>query len=204
MRVLDVATLAQWVEAAPVNDSAQVGPDVVIDTRKVTPGALFIALPGTRVDGHDFTQAAQDTGAAAVLVTRRTDAQLPHLVVDDGQAGLSRLARHVVATERERGMRTIALTGSSGKTSTKDMLAQILETFGPTVAPVGSFNNEIGVPLTACRSNENTSFLVSEMGTRGLGHISWLTSIVTPDVAMVLNVGNAHLGEFGPVSYTHL
>ena len=77
MRVLDVATLAQWVEAAPVNDSAQVGPDVVIDTRKVTPGALFIALPGTRVDGHDFTQAAQDTGAAAVLVTRRTDAQLP-------------------------------------------------------------------------------------------------------------------------------
>ena len=197
MRVLDVATLAQWVEAAPINDSAQVGPDVVIDTRKVTPGALFIALPGTRVDGHDFTQAAQDTGAAAVLVTRRTDAQLPHLVVDDGQAGLSRLARHVVATERERGMRTIALTGSSGKTSTKDMLAQILETFGPTVAPVGSFNNEIGVPLTACRSNENTSFLVSEMGTRGLGHISWLTSIVTPDVAMVLNVGNAHLGEFG-------
>ena len=147
MRVLDVATLAQWVEAAPVNDSAQVGPDVVIDTRKVTPGALFIALPGTRVDGHDFTQAAQDTGAAAVLVTRRTDAQLPHLVVDDGQAGLSRLARHVVATERERGMRTIALTGYSGKTSTKD--------------------------------------------------ISWLTSIVTPDVAMVLNVGNAHLGEFG-------
>ena len=70
MRVLDVATLAQWVEAAPVNDSAQVGPDVVIDTRKVTPGALFIALPGTRVDGHDFTQAAQDTGAAAVLVLR--------------------------------------------------------------------------------------------------------------------------------------
>src|SRR5260363_373117 len=101
MRVLDVATLAQWVEAAPVNDSAQVGPDVVIDTRKVTPGALFIALPGTRVDGHDFTQAAQDMGAAAVLVTRRTDAQLPHLVVDDGQAGLSRLARHVVARSEE-------------------------------------------------------------------------------------------------------
>ena len=94
-------------------------------------------------------------------------------------------------------MRTIALTGSSGKTSTKDMLAQILETFGPTVAPVGSFNNEIGVPLTACRSREDTAFLVSEMGARGLGHIAWLTSIVTPDVAMVLNVGTAHLGEFG-------
>ena len=197
MRVLDIATLVQWVEATPVNDSAQVGPDIVIDTRKVTPGALFIALPGTRVDGHDFTQAAQDAGAAAVLTTRNTEAQLPHLIVDDGQAGLSRLARHVVATERERGMRTIALTGSSGKTSTKDMLAQILEIFGPVVAPVGSFNNEIGVPLTACRSREDTAFLVSEMGARGLGHIAWLTSIVTPDVAMVLNVGTAHLGEFG-------
>lgn len=197
MRVLDIATLAQWVEAAPVDDSAQVGPDVVIDTRKVTPGALYIALPGARVDGHDFTQAAQDAGAAAVLTTRSTDAQVPHLIVDDGRAGLSRLARHVVATERERGMLTIALTGSSGKTSTKDMLAQILESFGPTVAPVGSFNNEIGAPLTACRSNEDTSFLVSEMGARGLGHISWLTSIVPPDVAMVLNVGIAHLGEFG-------
>ena len=197
MRVLDIATLAQWVEATPVNDSAQVGPDIVIDTRKVTPGALFIALPGTRVDGHDFTQAAQDAGAVAVLATRNTEAQLPHLIVDDGQAGLSRLARHVVATERERGMRTIALTGSSGKTSTKDMLAQILEIFGPVVATVGSFNNEIGVPLTACRSREDTAFLVSEMGARGLGHIAWLTSIVTPDVAMVLNVGTAHLGEFG-------
>jgi len=197
MRVLAIATLAQWVEATPVNASPQVGPDIVIDTRKVTPGALFIALPGTRVDGHDFTQAAQGAGAAAVLTTRNTEEQLPHLIVDDGQAGLSRLARHVVATERERGMRTIALTGSSGKTSTKDMLAQLLEIFGPVVATVGSFNNEIGVPLTACRSREDTAFLVSEMGARGLGHIAWLTSIVTPDVAMVLNVGTAHLGEFG-------
>ncbi|MSS45832.1 UDP-N-acetylmuramoyl-tripeptide--D-alanyl-D-alanine ligase [Cutibacterium sp. WCA-380-WT-3A] len=197
MRVLDIATLAQWVEAAPVNDSVQVGPDVVIDTRQATPGALFVALPGARVDGHDFTQAAQAAGAVAVIATRSTGAQIPHLIVDDGQAGLSRLARHVVATERDRGMRTIALTGSSGKTSTKDMLAQILEAFGPTVAPVGSFNNEIGVPLTACRIDENTSYLVSEMGARGRGHIAWLTSIVAPDVAMVLNVGTAHLGEFG-------
>lgn len=197
MRVVDIATLSPWVGAEPVDGSAQVGPDVVIDTREVTPGALFVALPGARADGHDFTKAAQEAGAAAVMGTRATDAQLPHLIVDDGQAGLSRLARHVVDTERCRGLRTIALTGSSGKTSTKDMLAQVLEAFGPTVAPVGSFNNEIGVPLTACRVNEETAFLVSEMGARGLGHISWLTSIVTPDVAMVLNIGTAHLGEFG-------
>lgn len=197
MRVVDIATLSPWVGAEPVDGSAQVGPDVVIDTREVTPGALFVALPGARADGHDFTKAAQEAGAAAVMGTRATDAQLPHLIVDDGQAGLSRLARHVVGTERCRGLRTIVLTGSSGKTSTKDMLAQVLEAFGPTVAPVGSFNNEIGVPLTACRVNEETAFLVSEMGARGLGHISWLTSIVTPDVAMVLNIGTAHLGEFG-------
>ena len=150
MRVVDIATLSPWVGAEPVDGSAQVGPDVVIDTREVTPGALFVALPGARADGHDFTEAAQEAGAAAVMGTRATDAQLPHLIVDDGQAGLSRLARHVVGTERCRGLRTIALTGSSGKTSTKDMLAQVLEAFGPTVAPVGSFNNEIGVPLTAC------------------------------------------------------
>ncbi|MGK2309447.1 UDP-N-acetylmuramoyl-tripeptide--D-alanyl-D-alanine ligase [Cutibacterium sp. V970] len=197
MRAIDIVTLSHWVGAEPVDGSAQVGPDVVIDTRKVTPGALFIALPGARVDGHDFTNAAREAGAAAVLGTRTTDAQLPHLIVDDGQAGLSRLARRVVDAERRRGLRTIALTGSSGKTSTKDMLAQILEAFGPTVAPVGSFNNEIGVPLTACRVDETTAFLVSEMGARGLGHISWLTSIVIPDVAMVLNIGTAHLGEFG-------
>ncbi|MDO4411637.1 UDP-N-acetylmuramoyl-tripeptide--D-alanyl-D-alanine ligase [Cutibacterium sp.] len=197
MRAIDIATLSRWVEAEPVDGSVQVGPDVVIDTRKVTPGSLFIALPGTRVDGHDFTKAAQEAGAVAVMGTRTTDAQLPHLIVDDGQAGLSRLACHVVGLERDRGMRTIALTGSSGKTSTKDMLAQVLEAFGPTVAPVGSFNNEIGVPLTACRVDETTAYLVSEMGARGLGHISWLTSIVTPDVAMVLNIGTAHLGEFG-------
>ncbi|WCC80574.1 UDP-N-acetylmuramoyl-tripeptide--D-alanyl-D-alanine ligase [Cutibacterium equinum] len=197
MRTVDIATLSRIVEAEPVDGCAQVGPDVVIDTRKVTPGALFVALPGSKADGHDFSTDAQDAGAAAVLGTRTTDAQLPHLVVDDGQAGLSRLARHVVDTERARGMRTIALTGSSGKTSTKDMLAQVLEVCGPTVAPVGSFNNEIGVPLTACRVDEKTAFLVSEMGSRGRGHIAWLTSIVAPDVAMVLNVGTAHLGEFG-------
>lgn len=199
MRTVTLETLARWAggRVLPADDGRQVGPDVVIDTRRVSPGALFVALPGTRVDGHDFTPAAAEGGAAAVMTRRTTGADLPHVVVDDTQKGLSRLARAVVATERGRGLRTVALTGSSGKTSTKDLLGQVLETFGPTVAPVGSFNNEIGVPLTACRIDERTSFLVSEMGARGIGHIAWLTSIVPPDVAMVLNVGTAHLGEFG-------
>jgi UDP-N-acetylmuramoyl-tripeptide--D-alanyl-D-alanine ligase len=94
---------------------------------------------------------------------------------------------------------TVALTGSSGKTSTKDLIAQVLEAAGPTVAPVGSFNNEIGVPHTACRVDARTRYLVSEMGARGRGHLTWLCGIVPPDIAAVLNVGSAHLGEFGSV-----
>lgn len=186
--------------------SGEVGPRVVIDARRAEPGSLFVALPGERVDGHDFTGQAEANGAAAVLVTRPTAAKLPHVVVTDGAGdpagddslvGLTRLAADVVATERSRGMVAAALTGSSGKTSTKDMLAQVLEASGPTVAPVGSFNNEIGVPLTACGCDETTRYLVSEMGARGAGHIDRLTRTVPPDVAMVLNIGTAHLGEFG-------
>lgn len=201
MRILTTAELAGAIGArlSGPGDVA-VGPQVAIDTRKAGRGSLFVALPGERVDGHDFTGAAARAGAVAVLAARQTDAELPHLIVADSQQGLTDLARHLVATERSRAgkaMRTIALTGSSGKTSTKDILAQLLETAGSTVSPIGSFNNEIGVPLTACGIDEHTDFLISEMGARGRGHISWLTSIVPPDVAMVLNVGTAHLGEFG-------
>lgn len=193
MEDLATATGAR-LEGSP---EAVAGPHVVIDTRKADPGSLFVALPGERVDGHDFAAAAERAGAAAVLGTRMTECGLPHLIVADSRQGLTDLARHVVAVERARGMRAVALTGSSGKTSTKDILAQILETAGPTVSPIGSFNNEIGVPLTACGIDADTAFLISEMGARGKGHISWLTAIVPPDIAMVLNVGTAHLGEFG-------
>ena len=116
--------------------------------------------------------------------------------------GLSWLARGLVREERARGMVSFGVTGSSGKTSTKDLLAQVLEARGTTVAPVGSQNNEIGVPLTACRIDGSTQFLVSEMGSRGAGHIEWLTSLVGLDVGMVLNVGRAHVGEFGGIERT--
>ncbi|HSN43912.1 MAG TPA: UDP-N-acetylmuramoyl-tripeptide--D-alanyl-D-alanine ligase [Propionibacteriaceae bacterium] len=172
-----------------------IGPDVVIDTRAATPGCLFVALPGEHVDGHDFTQQAADAHAGAVLGSRETTAPLPHVVVDDPVAGLSALARHVVASAEQ--LTVLAITGSSGKTSTKDLLAQVLESDAPTVSPVGSFNNEIGVPLTACKVDATTRYLVSEMGARGLGHIAWLCSIAAPDISMVINVGTAHMGEFG-------
>ena len=174
-----------------------VGPDVVIDARQAREGSIFVAIPGERVDGHDFTAQAAANGASAAIVTRVTDAPLAHVLVEDSIAGLSDLARHVVAAEQARGMLAVAVTGSSGKTSTKDLLAQVLEDEGATVSPKGSFNNEIGVPLTACGVDRSTQFLVSEMGARDKGHVAWLCSIVRPDVAMVLNVGTAHLGEFG-------
>ncbi len=195
MRELSTADLAAVTSGTLVGPIVTVGPDVVIDTRLASPGCLFVALPGERVDGHDFTGAAAEAGAAAVLASRTTDAPLPHVIVDDPVAGLSALAHHVVTTADD--LTVFAITGSSGKTSTKDLLAQVLESDAPTVSPVGSFNNEIGVPLTACKVGPQTRYLVSEMGARGIGHVAWLCSIVPPEISLVLNVGTAHIGEFG-------
>lgn len=203
-KLSELVELMQPAEAELFGDDATVGKDVVLDNRHATEGSLFVGIPGAHVDGHDFARRAVESGAAAVLGTHVTKADVPHLLVPDSVAGLSALARGLVARERGRGMVSLAVTGSSGKTSTKDLLAQILESVGPTVAPVGSYNNEIGVPMTACRIDEDTRFLVSEMGARGIGHITWLTSLVPPDVAAVLNIGRAHVGEFGDMATTAL
>jgi UDP-N-acetylmuramoyl-tripeptide--D-alanyl-D-alanine ligase len=178
---------------------ALIGPDVVIDSRLATPGSLFVALPGEHVDGHDYVATAAAAGAAAAIVGRATGAPLAEIVVDDPLTALADLARVQVAAAREHGLLVAAITGSAGKTSTKDLLAQVLEAAGETVAPRGSFNNEIGTPLTALKVRNETRFLVSEMGARGPGHIRSLTGIVPPDVGVVCNVGTAHLGEFGSV-----
>jgi UDP-N-acetylmuramoyl-tripeptide--D-alanyl-D-alanine ligase len=164
-----------------------------VDSRAPEPGGLFVAVAGERADGHDFAADAVGAGAAAVLAARPVDA--PAVLVDDPVAALGRLATHVLAALP--GLRVVGITGSQGKTGTKDLLAQLLETAGPTIAPVGSYNNELGVPLTALRADERTQSLVLEMGARGVGHIRYLTDLVHPGVAVVLNVGVAHLGEFG-------
>ena len=163
-----------------------------VDSRSVVPGGLFVAVPGERVDGHDFAASAHAGGAAAVLGTRGTG--LPSVLVDDPVAALGRLARHVLDTVRPT---VLALTGSQGKTGTKDYLAAVLAAAGPTVATAGNHNNELGVPLTALRVTAGTRFVVVEMGARGIGHIGYLCEIAPPTVAAVLNVGTAHLGEFG-------
>ena len=199
MRERTIRQVAALAGARGPDSAAMAGPDVVVDSRLATPGSVFVALPGERVDGHDFIAAAAAAGAVAALCTRPTDAPLAHLVVPDALQGLTDLARGVVAEARADGLRTVAVTGSSGKTSTKDLLGQVLAAHAPTISPKGSFNNEIGVPLTALRVGADTRYLVSEMGARGGGHIAWLCRIVPPDVGMVLNVGHAHLGEFGSV-----
>ena len=200
-----LSELVELMQPAPVEvlgDDVVVGPDVVTDNRQVTPGAVFVAIPGERVDGHKFAPAAVEAGASAVVGMYETDADIPHLLGEDSVQTMSWMARGVIAEARNRGLISFGVTGSSGKTSTKDLIAQVLERDGNTVAPEGSQNNEIGVPLTALRVDDETKYLVSEMGARGIGHISWLTSLVPLDVAVVLNVGQAHVGEFGGIETT--
>ncbi|MEX0426491.1 UDP-N-acetylmuramoyl-tripeptide--D-alanyl-D-alanine ligase [Nocardioides sp. DS6] len=169
---------------------------VVKDSREAGAGSLFAAFVGEHSDGHEHAPQAASLGAVAALGSRPT--VLPTVVVDEPQAALQRLATYVVDVVRDRGDLTVlALTGSQGKTSTKDLLASILAGVAPTVATFGSYNNELGVPLTVLGIDVATRFLVLEMGARGRGHITELTTIAPPDVAIVLNVGSAHLGEFG-------
>ncbi|MEV6653910.1 UDP-N-acetylmuramoyl-tripeptide--D-alanyl-D-alanine ligase [Streptomyces sp. NPDC051219] len=162
------------------------------DSREVGPGGMFVAVNGARVDGHDFVDQAVATGASCVLATRPVG--VPAVVVPDVTTALGSLAQHVLT---RTGAQIIALTGSAGKTSTKDLLAQVLSRHGETVATPGSFNTEIGLPLTVMRADESTRYLVLEMGARHQGDIAYLASLTPPQIGVVLNVGSAHVGEFG-------
>src|SRR6478735_6685154 len=197
--------------------SAEVTGTVEFDSRKVAGGGLFLALPGARVDGHDHAAAAIEAGAVAVLAARPVG--VPAVVVTptpgagpskamalehdtDGSgaavlAALAKLARASVDDLAAKGLTVVGVTGSAGKTSTKDLLAAVLRPLGPVVAPPGSFNNELGHPWTALRADADTGFLVLEMSARGRGHIASLANIAPPKIGVVLNVGTAHLGEFG-------
>jgi len=167
---------------------------VVTDSREAAAGSLYIARVGETMDGHDFVAAARAQGAVAALTTRPV-ADLPCVVVADIQAAFVSLASALVA--RHAHVVVVGVTGSSGKTTTKDMLLSVLQRHGETVANVSSLNSEIGVPLTVCRLTPTTAYLVLEMGARGIGHIGYLTRIAPPQIGVVLNVGTAHLGEFG-------
>ncbi|MGD0686477.1 MAG: UDP-N-acetylmuramoyl-tripeptide--D-alanyl-D-alanine ligase [Streptosporangiaceae bacterium] len=175
--------------------AAMVTGPVIIDSRQAVPGSLFAALPGARADGHDFAAAAIAAGSVAVLATRPVG--VPALIVADVPEALARLARAVL--DEISGCTVIAVTGSSGKTTTKDLAAQLVETLGPAVSPRDSYNNEIGLPLTVLRVTSQTRYLIAEFSARGPSQISRLCQIAPPSIGAVLCVGHAHAGEFGSI-----
>jgi UDP-N-acetylmuramoyl-tripeptide--D-alanyl-D-alanine ligase len=195
---LTLAEIATVVGGSVDGDPAVVvsGP-AFLDSRRPEPGGLFVAIAGDQADGHDFAAAAVEGGAAAVIGSRPTG--VATVVVPDVQAALHLLAADVLRRLRQAhpALRVVAITGSQGKTSAKDMLAAVLSDAAPTVATYQSFNNELGLPLTVLRADPGTAYLVLEMGARRIGHIAALCQIAPPDVSVVLNVGVAHLGEFG-------
>jgi len=220
---LTVAQIAEIVggELADISPEAaaelHVTGTVEFDSRQTTPGGLFLALPGARTDGHDHAASAVAAGAVAVLAARpvgvpaivlapdpraaeRAAGVLEHDADGSGAAvlaALAKLASAVAANLVKKGLTIIGITGSSGKTSTKDLLAAVLDPLGEVVAPPGSFNNELGHPWTVLRATPNTDYLILELSARHPGNIAALAAIAPPAVGVVLNVGTAHLGEFG-------
>jgi UDP-N-acetylmuramoyl-tripeptide--D-alanyl-D-alanine ligase len=223
---LTVAQIADIVGGELADISAAAAADlhvtgtVEFDSRKVTAGGLFLALPGARVDGHDHAASAVAGGAVAVLAARPVG--VPAIIVNpvaptahaadsgagvlehdaDGSgaavlAALAKLAAAVAAELVAGGLTIVGITGSSGKTSTKDLLAAVLAPLGEVVAPPGSFNNELGHPWTVLRAGASTDYLILELSARHLGNIAQLAAIAPPAIGVVLNVGTAHLGEFG-------
>ncbi|MFE3791462.1 UDP-N-acetylmuramoyl-tripeptide--D-alanyl-D-alanine ligase [Streptomyces goshikiensis] len=195
MITLSLAEIADITGGRPhdiPDPSVRISGPVVIDSRKVEAGSLFAAFAGEHVDGHAYAERAVAAGAAAVLAARPVG--VPAIVVPDVEKALGALARAVV---ERLGTDVVALTGSAGKTSTKDLIAQVLQSHAPTVWTPGSLNNEIGLPLTALQATAETRHLVLEMGARGIGHIAYLTGLTPPRIGLVLNVGTAHIGEFG-------
>ena len=192
MKPLPVDVLATAMNAS-VNAALEVtgiqATGFAIDSRHITPGDVFCALEGERVDGHDFAAEAIAAGAVAII-TNRDIADVPCLVTDNSLEALGRLA-HWYRTH-ELSATVIAVTGSSGKTTTKDLIADVLP--GAVVAARGSFNTEVGVPLTILEADPSTDYLVLEMGMRGIGHIAYLAEMAEPDIGVVLNVGLAHVG----------
>ena len=194
---LTVQEIAQATGGTVRGDASSdqvVASGVVWDSRKVVPGSLYVALPGERVDGHDFAAAAVSAGAVAVLATREVEVAAPVIIVEDGMRAITDLAAYWRG--RLKGT-VIGLTGSTGKTTTKGLVRDVLSAAGSVVATVANQNNELGVPVTLLAADEDTDFVVVEMGMRGLGQIQALCNIVKPDWGLVTNVGESHIELLG-------
>ncbi|GAA4264569.1 UDP-N-acetylmuramoyl-tripeptide--D-alanyl-D-alanine ligase [Frondihabitans peucedani] len=205
----EVRTIVGGELVLPAGSSAAdvVTGSVETDSRLVTAGSVFFALPGEVTDGRLFVPSAVENGAALVVAEAPVEAGVPVILVADGVVALADLAREVVARIRDARdgadrLRVVGITGSNGKTSTKNMLRAILSDLGPTVAPEGSFNNHVGAPISMLRSDFDTRYLVCEMGAAGPGEIKRLVGIAKPDTGVVLKVGMAHADGFGGIEGT--
>lgn len=186
-------------------DTADTVVDGTVDTdsRTMAPGSIFVAKPGAETDGHRFVGSAVQAGAVLAVVEHTVDEPVTQIVVPDVVVALAELARAVVARVRARGtLKVVGITGSNGKTTTKNFLARILQDEGETVAPIKSYNNEVGAPVTMLRVTDDTRYLVSEFGADAPGSIARLAGLVESDVAVVLMVGLAHAGGFGGIEET--
>jgi UDP-N-acetylmuramoyl-tripeptide--D-alanyl-D-alanine ligase len=193
MIALKASEIAAIVGGTLHGDDVVVVAPPVIDSRLATSGSLFIAFKGEHVDGHDFVGDAKSRGAVLALVERAVDT--PYILVSDCVVALGALA-HELRT-RMTGLTVIGITGSQGKTTTKELLASVLSNHAPTVAPRGNFNNQIGAPLSLLECTEATRYCIVEMGARHSGDIAHLCQIAEPNIGVVLRVGTAHIGEFG-------
>lgn len=201
---LTLAEIADAVGAQLFGDpELRVSASVETDSRLVQPGSLFVAKPGEVTDGHLFVDSARKSGAIAALVEHRVEVEIAQLVVADSVAALGKLAKFVIEKVRANSNLTvIGITGSNGKTTTKNMLGAILAKFGPTVSPIESYNNEVGAPISMLKIDYQTKYLVVEMGADGPGSIAYLADMAKPDIGVILKVGLAHVGEFGDISVT--
>jgi UDP-N-acetylmuramoyl-tripeptide--D-alanyl-D-alanine ligase len=202
---LSVSQIAAAISGTVIGDaSALVTGSVETDSRLVKSGSLFVAKPGEKTDGHLFVAQAYESGAVAAIVENVvTDVSIPQIQVRDSVVALGQLAKFVLEQIRqESDLKVIGITGSNGKTTTKNMLHEVLSKFGSTVAPIESFNNEVGAPYSILQTTMETKFLVVEMGAAGHGSISYLADIAKPNIGVVLKVGLAHVGEFGGIEET--
>jgi UDP-N-acetylmuramoyl-tripeptide--D-alanyl-D-alanine ligase len=200
LREIALAVSGEIINAEP---EARVSGKVSTDSREIGEGDIFFPKLGETDDGHRFLSEVQLAGAAlAVVSTPDLELQIAQIRVSDTVVALSELAQYVLEKLRPSGLKVLGITGSNGKTSTKNMLAAMLATRGETISPIGSYNNEVGLPLTVLRLSETTKFLVLEYGAAGLGSIAKLASWTKPDVVAVLKVGMAHAGNFGGVENT--
>ncbi len=205
LTLAEVATIVGGTLHVRRDESAETVVSGVVDTdsRNMQPGGIFVAKPGDTTDGHRFVGAAIANGATLALVEHLVDEDITQIVVADVVMAIADLAREVVARVRAHGtLKIVGITGSNGKTTTKNMLARILQDEGETVAPIASYNNEVGAPLTMLRVTDTTKYLVSEFGASGPGEIARLAGLVNPDVSVELMVGMAHAGGFGGIEAT--